>query len=272
MHGAEGGDSAAVAGEDEQLLRAAAEELEQRPVSSDSDAAVEGQEDREDVEDVVTPAIEVTARAGGARPEGGRRRIRRADRRGAAEPLIRSGPSDPRTLGLVEVPDANHEALHATRWEDAIVWGSQSEDEAEPDAHSGRQPRSPEAECDDRDASLASDQTADAMAAAATGGQNGVTASMEWAFAVPGSEGRQNGAQPGPDPDDFEALLASVGIPMPGATGPLANGNPPPLLGLGSGGGARMKRYPLASNAVLELLPTPGAPQGRVTASVIVLV
>jgi hypothetical protein len=172
---------------------------------------------------------------------------------------MRSGPTDLQTLGLVEVPDANHEALHATRWEDAIVWGSPSEDEAEPDALAGRQPRSPEAEGDERDTSLGSDQTADAAAAAAAGGLTGISAPMDWAFAVPGSEDRQNGAQPGPDPDDFEALLASVGIPMPGTGGLLANGNPPPpLLGLGSGGGARMKRYPLASNAVLELLPTPG--------------
>ena len=74
--------------------------------------------------------------------------------------------------------------------------------------------------------------------------------------------GRQNGAAPGPDiglDDDFEALLASVGIP----TGLANAGGEQALVPVGSGGvsggGARMKRYPLASNAVLELLPRPGA-------------
>ena len=252
------------AGEDEQLLHAAVEELEQRPLSSDSDAAVDGQEELEEAEDVVAPTVEAAARAGGARPEGGgaRRRSKlRADRRGAAEPLVRSGLRDPHALGLVEVPDANHEALHAMRWEDAIMWGSPSEDDdAEPDALAGMQPRSPEAEADDRDTSLVSDQTADAAAAAAgVGVQNGLTASMDWAaFAVPNGGDRQNGAQPAPD--DFEALLASVGIPMPGMTGGLVDDQPLQLLGPGGGGGARMKRYPLASNAVLEPLPIPGAP------------
>lgn len=90
------------------------------------------------------------------------------------------------------------------------------------------------------------------------------------AAAAAGGGDRQNGAAPGPDVglDDFEALLASVGIP----TGPAGAGGEQALVpvggvGLGGGGGSRMKRYPLASNAVLELLPRPGAPlacrQGR---------
>jgi len=50
---------------------------------------------------------------GGARADGGRRRARRADQRGVAEPLVRGGgPAGSRALGLVDVPDANHEVAH----------------------------------------------------------------------------------------------------------------------------------------------------------------
>ena len=66
---------------------------------------------------------------------------------------------------------------------------------------------------------------------------------------------------PGPDAglDDFEALLASVGIPT-SLTGAGGEQTLVPLGGDGgSGQGRRMKRFPLASNAVLELLPRPGA-------------
>ena len=51
---------------------------------------------------------------GGARADGSRRRLKRADQRGTAEPLIRGGPADSRALGLIDVPDANHEVATVT--------------------------------------------------------------------------------------------------------------------------------------------------------------
>ena len=79
------------------------------------------------------------------------------------------------------------QALHATQWEDAIVWGDPSEDEAAPDALAGSQPRSPDdAEADDGDdgsTRSAQTTTVPAAPASAADGQNGVVAPMDWAAA-----------------------------------------------------------------------------------------
>jgi len=71
---------------------------------------------QEEVEEEVAgaPAPEAAAtrtRGGtsGARADGGRRRSKRADQRGVAEPLVRGVAVEARALGLVDVPDANHE-------------------------------------------------------------------------------------------------------------------------------------------------------------------
>ena len=71
------------------------------------------------------------------------------------------------------------------QWEDAIVWGDPSEDEAAPDALAGSQPRSPDADMDGDDGSTRSVQTAavPAAPAEAADGQNGAAASLEWATA-----------------------------------------------------------------------------------------
>ena len=76
------------------------------------------------------------------------------------------------------------QALHATPWEDAIVWGAPSEDEAAPDALADSQPRSPDADADDDAASLRSVQTVTAPAPPAlpAAGQNGLAAPMDWSI------------------------------------------------------------------------------------------
>ena len=66
------------------------------------------------------PAAETAAAArtrgatGGVRADGGRKRSKRADQRGAAEPFVRGVPADARAPGLVDVPDANHEVAILT--------------------------------------------------------------------------------------------------------------------------------------------------------------
>ena len=73
-----------------------------------SDVQEEAAEEEAGRPAVESAAVRTRGGAGGQRPEGSRRRSKRADQRGAAEPLIRGGPTDLWDLGLGAVPDANH--------------------------------------------------------------------------------------------------------------------------------------------------------------------